>query len=163
MKDKYIHEVNKMLPLPSRAKKEICRDLEEIFESAAEHGESEAQVIQRLGSPEEFVRSLNEQIDFKKFSLEHQRKKHLLVIICIFIASMVCFGIYAVLNLIGITRQLEHSLGIIGGADGPTAIFITPSSGVDFPFLLLLLGGGCLAVSVILLIRYVIKNHGKKD
>lgn len=158
MKDKYIREVEKLLPLPSRAKKEVLRDLNEIFESASEHGESEKQVIQRLGSPEEFIRNLNEQIDLENFSREHQRKKSLLMILCIFMVSVVCFGIYAVLKAMDITR----AIGIIGGADGPTAIFVT-SSGPDFQLIAILLGGILLVTAIVLLIRYLLKHHQKKD
>lgn len=161
MKDKYIREVEKLLPLPSRAKKEVLRDLNEIFESAAEHGESEKQVIQRLGSPEEFIRNLNEQIDLENFSKEHKRKKSLLIILCIFMVSVACFGIYAVLKAMEIT-EIAKTIGIIGGADGPTAIFVT-SSGPDFQLIAILLGGILLVTAIVLLIRYLLKHHQKKD
>ena len=39
---------------------ELRRDLEEAFASAAEHGETEQQVIRRLGTPEEFAASAAE-------------------------------------------------------------------------------------------------------
>ena len=32
-------------------KKEVVRDLNEVFASAMEHGETEQQIIQRLGTP----------------------------------------------------------------------------------------------------------------
>ena len=37
------------------------RDLNEIFASATEHGETEQQVIERLGTPQEFANSTAEQ------------------------------------------------------------------------------------------------------
>lgn len=49
MKKQYIRQVRKDLHIPRSAKAEVVRDLQEIFASAAEHGESEQQVAERLG------------------------------------------------------------------------------------------------------------------
>ena len=51
MKKQYIRQVRKDLHIPHSAKTEVVRDLQEIFASAAEHGESEQQVAERLGTP----------------------------------------------------------------------------------------------------------------
>ncbi len=48
MKKQYIRQVRKDLHIPRSAKTEVVRDLQEIFASAAEHGESEQQVAERL-------------------------------------------------------------------------------------------------------------------
>ena len=55
MKEQYIKQVEKELSLPHKAKKEVVRDLNEVFASALEHGETEQQVIQRLGTPKELI------------------------------------------------------------------------------------------------------------
>lgn len=47
MKKQYIRQVRKDLHIPRSAKTEVVRDLQEIFASAAEHGESEQQVAER--------------------------------------------------------------------------------------------------------------------
>ena len=47
MKEQYIKQVEKELHLSRKAKADIVRDLNEIFASAAEHGETEQQVITR--------------------------------------------------------------------------------------------------------------------
>ena len=51
MKKQYIRQVRKDLHIPRSAKAEVVRDLQEIFASSAEHGESEQQVAERLGTP----------------------------------------------------------------------------------------------------------------
>ena len=51
MKEQYIKQVEKELSLPRKMKKEVVRDLNEVFASAMEHGETEQQIIQRLGTP----------------------------------------------------------------------------------------------------------------
>ena len=50
MKEQYIRQVEKELNLSRKAKTEVVRDLNEIFNSAVEHGETEQQVIERLGN-----------------------------------------------------------------------------------------------------------------
>ena len=55
MKEEYIRQVRKHLSLPRKRKQEVLRDLEEIFDSGAEHGETEQQVAERLGPPEEYA------------------------------------------------------------------------------------------------------------
>ena len=49
---------------PRSAKTEVVRDLQEIFASAAEHGESEQQAAERLGTPREFADRTAEQFGF---------------------------------------------------------------------------------------------------
>lgn len=55
MKKQYIKLVKKRLSISYKTKKIILQDLNEIFDSAMEHGESEEQVIHRLGKPEEYA------------------------------------------------------------------------------------------------------------
>ena len=64
MKKQYIRQVRKDLHIPRSAKTEVVRDLQEIFASAAEHGESEQQVAERLGTPREFADRTAEQFGF---------------------------------------------------------------------------------------------------
>lgn len=61
MKEQYIKQVKKELSLPRKVKKEVLRDLNEVFASALEHGETEQQVIQRLGTPRKSADSTAEQ------------------------------------------------------------------------------------------------------
>ena len=55
MKEEYIRRVGRLLALPGKQKREVLWDLEEIFASGAEHGETEQGIIQRLGTPEEYA------------------------------------------------------------------------------------------------------------
>ena len=68
MREQYMRQVEKALDLPRRAKKEVLRDLGEVFDSALEHGESEADVAARLGSPQEFAAAAREQLEPKNRS-----------------------------------------------------------------------------------------------
>ena len=62
MKETYIQQVKQELSLPKKKREAIARDLREAFACALEHGETEQQVIERLGSPAEFARSVQEQL-----------------------------------------------------------------------------------------------------
>lgn len=70
MKEQYIKQVKKELSLPRKMKKEVVRDLNEVFASAMEHGETEQQIIQRLGTPREFADSTAEQ-----FGIDNTKSK----------------------------------------------------------------------------------------
>ena len=56
MKNSYISEVRRKLKLPRGKKREVMRDLEEIFATAEERGESKDKLVLRLGTPEEYAR-----------------------------------------------------------------------------------------------------------
>lgn len=55
MKEHYIKQVKRELLISRRQKNDVLRDLDEVFTSAMEHGETEQQVIERLGSPKDFA------------------------------------------------------------------------------------------------------------
>lgn len=76
MKEQYIKQVEKELSLPHKAKKEVVRDLNEVFASALEHGETEQQVIQRLGTPKEFADSTAEQFGIDNASSKKKERYH---------------------------------------------------------------------------------------
>ena len=65
MKQEYIRQVGRRLRLRRKQKTAVLRDLEEIFASAYEHGETEEQVIQRLGPPSEYAASVEGQLPSK--------------------------------------------------------------------------------------------------
>lgn len=71
MGEQYIRKVSRKLNLSRSRKKEILHDLEELFAEAASHGETEEEVIKRLGSPEEYAnecqRNLSHEVGKKRF------------------------------------------------------------------------------------------------
>ena len=84
MKKQYIRQVRKDLHIPRSAKTEVVRDLQEIFASAAEHGESEQQVAERLGTPREFADRTAEQFGFDSAA---RRRRNRLIQICLLYTS----------------------------------------------------------------------------
>ena len=99
------------------------RDLGEIFASAAEHGESEAAVIERLGRPEEFAARTAKQFGVDN-AAPRQRARLLSVLLAAMLAAA-AFVVYAVLE------AAKVPVDAIGQADAQTNIQIAGASGFD--------------------------------
>jgi len=93
MKEQYIKQVEKELNLSRKAKTEVVRDLNEIFASATEHGETEQQVIERLGTPKEFADSTAEQFGIDNSA--PRKRKGIISSVTSLVVAVVAFVIYA--------------------------------------------------------------------
>ena len=94
MKEQYIKQVEKELSLPRKMKKEVVRDLNEVFASAMEHGETEQQVIQRLGTPKEFADSTAEQFGIDNTTLK--KRNGIISTLVALVIAVAAFSVYAV-------------------------------------------------------------------
>lgn len=139
MKKQYIRQVRKDLHIPRSAKAEVERDLQEIFASAAEHGESEQQVAERLGTPREFADRTAEQFGFDPAA---RRRQNRLLQIAISLAVAAAFALYAA------AAAQRVPPGAIGQADAMTNIRV---EGAGFDVTLLLLAAGILAATFAIL------------
>ncbi len=93
MKEQYIKQVEKELSLTRKAKKEVVRDLNEVFASALEHGETEQQVIERLGTPKEFAENTAEQLGID--SAAPQKRKGIISSVAALVVAVAAFVICA--------------------------------------------------------------------
>lgn len=139
MKKQYIRQVRKDLHIPRSAKTEVVLDLQEIFASAAEHGESEQQVAERLGTPREFADRTAEQFGFDPAA---RRRRNRLIQIAISLAVAAAFALYAA------AAAQRVPPGAIGQADAMTNIRV---EGAGFDVTLLLLAAGILAAAFAIL------------
>lgn len=156
MKERYIRQVGRYLRTSQTKKREILRDLEETFAAAAEHGETEQQVLDRLGTPEEFAAAMAEPGDEAVW----RRQRTVRRLLTALAAAAAIFGVRA-----AAMAAREASLGIIGGADGPTMIFVAGpghslwelllnlTAGPGWAGVLGLLGLLALVTAAVLLIR----------
>ena len=142
MKERYIRQVQKHLRLPRKAKTDVLRDLEEAFASAAEHCETEAQVIERLGTPESFAESIHEQLGIDSAGKEAGKTAVLIF------SVLICAAAFSAAFFIHVSRPAPN---IIGQAVSVTGIQII-GDGIDVFRILIFVG--CLAllaaISVIL-------------
>ena len=150
MKEQYIKQVEKELFLPHKVKKEIMRDLNEVFSSALEHGETEQQVIQRLGGPKEFADNTAEQFGVDNTTLK--KRKGMISIFVAFVFSVVSFSIYAV------TRLGKAPEGAIGQADAAINIQID-ALGFDVSQTTLTVGLAAAMIAVLLIFQAIYKNR----
>lgn len=119
MKEQYIKQVEKELSLTRKAKKEVVRDLNEVFASALEHGETEQQVIERLGTPKEFAENTAEQLGID--SAAPQKRKGIISSVAALVVAVAAFVIYAT------TQSGKVPDGAIGQADAMTNIQVEGS------------------------------------
>ena len=147
MKQEYIQQVGRALPLPGKQKREVLRDLEEIFASAAEHGESEAQVISRLGTPAEYAKEVLAQTGFVP--------KPGKAALGLALSTLVC-GVCLALFVWSQSGRLPENA--IGGAAGSTNIQV--AGGVDLSPLLLVLAAVGLMGAVFFVLWLLRKRKG---
>ena len=140
----YIKQVKRALRVSRAQKREIIRDLTEALASAREHGETEAQVLERLGAPEAFARSMEEQLGVDR---NRQRRKLLAGAVFMTVCAAACLGIHAAV------RSGSAPANAIGGADAMTSIQI--GGALDLSRALPLLAAVALALAVALGVAYL--------
>ncbi len=153
MKEQYIKRVKKELHLPRRAKNEVLRDLDEIFASAAEHGEIEQRVIERLGTPKEFADNAAEQFGVDNSVL--RKRKEIISITISVVAAVIAIVIYAAVKFAKVPN------GAIGQADAMTNIQIDSALGFDASQIILVVGIIATAFAAIQVIGIVCKDRRK--
>ena len=124
---KYLRSVNRRLNMPKALRSRVIADLESTINSRLEAGESQEEILQELGTPRQAAAELNRQME------EYTYKKSpwrwgCLVLMIISILSFLFQGSLGLVTAL-FNFHASHSIGIIGGADGPTAIFVTAPDG----------------------------------
>lgn len=149
MKEKYIKQVNSELAVSKKQKNEVIRDLNEVFTSALEHGETEQQVIERLGSPKDFADNIHEQLGIDCIARQ-RRKKLLHITIAAVIAVMTFFISFLI-------KALRVPQNVIGQADTMTSIKVEGVA-IDPMILFSLLGIVAVVVVIVLAVRYILRK-----
>ena len=124
----YVRQVERKLHVSRKQKQDILRDLGEIFASASEHGEPAEQVMERLGSPEEYANSMESQFTPSGKPL-HKAILGLILSCCV---AVLCFTVFVV------SQEFRVPENAIGFAQGTTGIQVV--GGFDLSPLLLVLG-----------------------
>mgnify|MGYP007003726511 CR=1 FL=1 len=149
MRESYIKQVKKALMLSRKKKAEIMRDLQEAFVSASEHGETDQQVIERLGTPEDFVASIHEQFGINSEEVKKRRNRS-----HIGIALIIAFAAFAISAAIHFSKTPPNT---IGQADAMTSIQVS-GTGIDFAVLFLVFGFIAVIIMVALIWKYISKK-----
>ncbi len=146
MKEQYIKQVKKELNLSGNAKREILRDLQEIFASALEHGETEQQVMARLGSPKEFAKNAKE--PFEEIKQRPKRGK-IVRLVCCALGAVIFFGLFFSARL----HQVPDN--VIGQANSMTGILVSSPLPFNISWFLGIAGCVFLILTIIFAVKLV--------
>lgn len=139
----YMTAIERRLNLPREVKARVMTDLQSSVAARREAGQTDAEIYAELGTPEAVAAELNEQMKEYAYAKSSWRWAALAAA-GISAAMLVFHGAQGLLvSLLNLSVREQNSLGIIGGADGPTAIFVTTTwTPADMiPWLILLIMG----------------------
>jgi len=124
---KYVNAVERRLNLPRDLKTRVMSDFLSSIQARRESGMTDEAIYAELGSPKKAAADLNEQM--KDFVYRKSPWRFLFAAAAAYGAAELLGSLWAwILYLIfrtQVTSLESASIGIIGGADGPTAIFVT--------------------------------------
>lgn len=147
MRENYMREVKRRLCVPRKQRDEILRDLREAFASAAEHGQTEAELIERLGTPQSFADNVHEQLGLP--GSKRRKRVGRLQIGGALIAAAAAFGAAALVRTL---RPFPEDA--IGQADAMTSIQVAGPA-ADPSWICFLLGVAALIAAAVLTVRYL--------
>ena len=139
---KYIKAVKRRLNLPSDIKKRVMNDFVCSIQSRREAGKTDEEIFAELGLAANVAAELNEQM--KEFTYVKSPWRWVCLVVAVLCAiGLIWKGIIGMF-VYTLTRGESASIGIIGGADGPTAIFVATNpatiGSIIVPLILLILG-----------------------
>ena len=140
---KYCNAVERRLNLPLSVKARVMSDFTSSVQERRDAGQTDEEIYAELGAPKEVAALLNEQM--KEFAYRKSPWRYIFLALAILCALWLAW--YLGLTMFAqLLANEAASIGIIGGADGPTAIFITTKHGFDWDILLvaMLMVGGIL-------------------
>lgn len=122
---RYMTAIERRLNLPREVKVRVMRDLQSTVQQRREAGQTDSEIYAEMGTPKEVAAELNEQM--KEYAYNKSKWRWAALTAAVIAGVMLLFeGLVGLLILLlNLTVNEAGSLGIIGGADGPTAIFVT--------------------------------------
>ena len=126
---RYMTAIERRLSLPREVKARVMSDLQSSVAARREAGQTNEEIFADLGAPEAVAAELSEQM--KEYAYTKSKWRWAALAGAVIAGVMLLFeGITGLLVwLLNISVNESNSLGIIGGADGPTAIFVTTAPG----------------------------------
>ena len=133
---KYTNALERRLELPSDIKNRVMSDFISAITARRESGMTDDEIYRELGTPKQAAATLNEQM--KEYTYRKSPWRFVFLAAAVYGTMELLSGIWVNLVYlwyrfqagdqvmgIGMTRLESSSIGIIGGADGPTTIFVT--------------------------------------
>ena len=113
--------------MPKELRNRVINDFESDIASRLESGQNKEQIIKELGSPKQAAAELNKQM--QEYTYQKSPLRWVCFVLMIFSVLLFLFRGFLGLLTFLFNFHLNHSIGIIGGADGPTSIFISAPEG----------------------------------
>ena len=140
----YLRAVRRRLNMPKDLKDRVMTDFASSIEARREAGLEDAAILAELGTPKQAAKELN--VQMQEYTYKKSPWRWLCLALAIFSGLCLAYEGLAGLLLVLFNKAYNASVGVIGGADGPTAIFVTTNtSGRVFPsmglYILLLVMG----------------------
>jgi len=143
---RYANAVERRLNLPRDVKNRVMSDFISDIQARRETGMTDEEIYAELGTPKQAAANLNEQM--KEYTYRKSPWRFLFAAAAIYGAAKLLPGLwvnifYWIFRVQAmLTPNEAASIGIIGGADGPTAIFVTTPGWMHYvvPVLLLTVG-----------------------
>ena len=125
---KYTNGVERRLNLPASVKQRVMSDFISSIQARREAGMTDEEILTELGTPAKAAEELNEQM--QEFTYRKSPWRFLFAVGAVYGAvKLISYLVHKILFLFLADPVLRvgeaASIGIIGGADGPTAIFLT--------------------------------------
>jgi len=143
---RYVNAIERRLNMPKEIKARVMSDVSSSIQARREAGMTDEQIMADLGTPQKAAAELNEQM--KEFAYRKSPWRFAFLALAVYGGWVLLQGAWIRLMIwwtgfsAGLARAESHSVGIIGGADGPTAIFVTSPMWMHYivPVLALVLG-----------------------
>lgn len=141
---KYIRAVARRLDMPKDVKDRVMNDFVSSIQGRREAGQTDEAIRAELGSPRKAAAELSEQM--KAYTYQKSPLRWVMLALSIISGIILAADGFTSLMLWLFNRQINQGVGIIGGADGPTAIFVT-SAPPSFSYYMEIIGLVILVVA----------------
>lgn len=122
---RYLRAVRCRLNMPKTLKDRVMADFAGSIETRLEYGQKEEAILAELGTPKEAAKELNNQM--QEYTYRKSPWRWGCLALAVFSGLCLAYKGLTGLLLMLFNKAYNASIGIIGGADGPTAIFVTTS------------------------------------
>lgn len=122
---KYLRSVRRRLNMPKALNERLMADFLSSIEARTEAGCSLDAILAELGTPKQAAAELNNQM--KEYTYRKSPWRWIFLGLAVFSGLCLAYRGLTGLLLMLFNKAYNASIGIIGGADGPTAIFVSTS------------------------------------
>lgn len=128
---RYVNAIERRLNLPLEVKARVMSDFGSSIAARREAGQTDEEIYAELGEPKKVAAELNEQM--QEFAYRKSPWRFVFAVLGIYFGIKLLGIVYvlifaAAMAIYANMPNMASSVGIIGGADGPTAIFVTTST-----------------------------------